>query len=237
VVVFQYAPDIITRYPNVIGGMILARGLTNGPTPDVLRQRYEDEQKAVNTRIGQKPLSEIESLAAWRGVFRGFGIDPTQYRSAAEALLRRLTKQGNIPTINTLVDLANLVSIRYALPIAVLDLREVQGTITVHFAEGSERFKPLGSQEIEHPESGEVIFTDETAMILARRWCWRQSEESAANLNTTDILITIEAHHDQGRTAVESAVRDLTELLTAFTKPNTCDSTILDQSQRQFASS
>ena len=39
-------------------------------------------------------------------------------RSAAEALLRRLTKQGSIPSINTLVDIGNLVSIRYALPVA-----------------------------------------------------------------------------------------------------------------------
>jgi hypothetical protein len=59
-------------------------------------------------------------------VFRGFGVDPTQYRSAAEALLRRLIKQGELPSIGTLVDLANLVSIRYALPVAVFD----QGGIT-----------------------------------------------------------------------------------------------------------
>ena len=45
---------------------------------------------------------------------RGFGVDPTQYRSAAEALLRRLSKSGEIPSINALVDLGNLVSIRYA---------------------------------------------------------------------------------------------------------------------------
>jgi DNA/RNA-binding domain of Phe-tRNA-synthetase-like protein len=38
-----------------------------------------------------------------------------------------------------------------------------------------------------------VIFTDEKDVVIARRWCWRQSEESAAREETTDVLITIEA--------------------------------------------
>jgi len=62
-----------------------------------------------------------------RKLFRGFGVEPTQYRSAAEALLRRLTKQGGLPSVGTLVDLANLVSIRFALPVAVFERRGTGG--------------------------------------------------------------------------------------------------------------
>src|SRR5438270_703853 len=120
---FRYHPDIVARYPALVGGVILAHGLTNAPTPEPLQKAYEAEQQAVIARLGSKPLSEVESLSAWRGAFRAFGIDPTQYRSAAEALLRRLTKQGNIPIINTLVDIGNLISIRYGLPVAIFDTR------------------------------------------------------------------------------------------------------------------
>ena len=74
-------------------------------------------------RIGETPLSELPTLAAWRRAFRAFGVDPTAYRSAAEALLRRLTKQGSIPSINALVDIGNLVAIRYGLPVAMFDQR------------------------------------------------------------------------------------------------------------------
>lgn len=42
-------------------------------------------------------LSQIRVLAAWRTTFGGSSVDPTQYRSAAESLLRRLTKKGGIP--------------------------------------------------------------------------------------------------------------------------------------------
>src|SRR5437763_16900714 len=170
--IFRYHPAILARYPAVVGGAILAQGMSNGPTSDSLRAAFRAEQQATLQRIGDTPLSQIESLAAWRNAFRGFDVDPTQYSSAAEALLRRVTKKGDIPSINLLVDLGNLVSIRYALPVAVFDTRALQGTVTVHFADGSERYTTLGQTEVEHPERGEVVFTDETGLVIARRWCW-----------------------------------------------------------------
>jgi DNA/RNA-binding domain of Phe-tRNA-synthetase-like protein len=213
---FRYHSDILARYPSVVGGVILAEGMANSPTPEGLRAAYAAEQQAVLRRIGATPLSQIESLAAWRSAFRGFGVDPTQYRSAAEALLRRLTKKGDIPSINTLVDLGNLVSIRYALPVALFDTRAVQRPITVRFADGSERFTPLGESALEHPEPGEVVFADETGLVIARRWCWRQSDEGAVQVDTTRAVITVEAHHPGGRAAVRAALDDLLDLLHAY---------------------
>jgi DNA/RNA-binding domain of Phe-tRNA-synthetase-like protein len=213
---FRYHADVLARFPTIVGGVILAQGMTNSSTPAALRAAYQAEQQAVVQRIGDTPLSQIPSLAAWRRAFAGFGVEPTQYRSAAEALLRRLTKKGDIPSINLLVDLGNLVSIRYALPVAVFDTRAVQGVVTVQMADGSERFTPLGQTEVEHPEPGEVVFSDETGLVLARRWCWRQSDQSAARLDTTDAIITVEAHHERAHTDIRAAVDDLLELLTSY---------------------
>jgi len=225
---FQYHPDIITRYPTIVGGVIIAPTVTNTPTPQELLKRYYEEQQAVLRRVGNSPLSQIPSLAAWRYAFRGFGIDPTQYRSAAEALLRRLTKKGDIPSINTLVDIGNLISIRYALPVAVFDTRTLQSPITVHFADGTERYTTLGQDEVEHPEVGEVVFSDVTGLVIARRWCWRQSEQSAAQLDTTQVLITVEAHHMEGERDVKAALNDLLALLQPYVG-NTLVHTILDK--------
>jgi DNA/RNA-binding domain of Phe-tRNA-synthetase-like protein len=214
--VFHYSPDILARFPNVVGGAIFVQDILNGPTPEYLQAQFQAEQQAALQRIGNTPLSQIPSLAAWRSTFRGFGVDPTQYRSAAESLLRRLTKKGDIPGINALVDIGNLVSIRYALPVAVFDTRALHGSVTVHFADGSERYTTLGQDEIGHPEPGEVVFSDETGLVIARRWCWRQSEPSAAQFDTTTALITVEAHHTDGYTDVKAALRDLYLLLHTY---------------------
>ncbi|MBK8032707.1 MAG: hypothetical protein IPK17_25155 [Chloroflexi bacterium] len=213
---FAYSPEIHARYPQLVGGVIFASGLRNGATPPDLLALYQAEQAAVKGRIGDTPLSEIKSLAAWRSVFRSFGVDPTQTRSACEALLRRLTKQGDIPSINALVDMGNLISIRYGLPVAVLDVARASGTITVRFADGTERFTNLGQAETVAPESGEVIFADDTGTVFARRWCWRQSDESAAREATTDVIITIEGQHADAESDVTAAIRDLTALLAQY---------------------
>src|SRR5438876_9463415 len=218
--IFRYHPDILARYPNVVGGAILAQDMSNGPTPDSLQAAFQAEQQATLQRIADTPLSQIESLAAWRNAFRGFDVDPTQYRSAAEALLRRLTKKGDIPSINLLVDLGNLVSIRYALPVAIFDTRTLQGSATVHFADGSERYTTLGESEVDHPQPGEVVFSDENKLVIARRWCLRQSEQSAASVETRSAIITVEAHHAGGHRDIKAALNDLLALLQEYAGGN-----------------
>jgi DNA/RNA-binding domain of Phe-tRNA-synthetase-like protein len=213
---FQYHPAILEKFPTIIGGVILGTNLTNTASAESLGNIFVEEQKKVIEAIGDTPLSNILALAAWRRAFSQFGVEPTKYRSAAEALLRRLTKKGDIPSINLLVDIGNLVSIRYRLPVAVFDTRQIQGAITVHFADGSEHFTTLNEDETDHPDIGEVVFSDENKEVVARRWCWRQSNPSAAQLDSTEVIVTIEGHHDTARTEIESAIQDLLGLLNQY---------------------
>lgn len=212
---FGYHPEVVERFPAIRAGVIHCTGVSNGPTPQGLLDAYRREQEAVEGRIGDTPLSEIPSLAAWRRAFSSFGVKPTQYRNAAESLLRRLTKKGDIPSINTLVDLANLVSIRHRMPVAVFDQADVAGATTVRFATGNERFTDLGTDTVSHPEAGEVVFVDDDSVVSARRWCWRQSAQSAARPGTVDALITIEGQHEGAEDDVALATRDLLALLDA----------------------
>ena len=210
---FSYAPQIVERFPKIRAGVIHATDLVNRPSPDGLLDRYRAGQRSVIDELSETPLSEIPGIAAWRRAFTAFGVKPTQYRSAAESLLRRLTKQGDIPSINALVDIANLVSIRHRLPVAVFDQREVTGATTVRFSTGDEVFTDLGTVATSSPERGEVIFVDDAGLVSARRWCWRQSAQSAAGTRTVEALITVESQHDESGAAVRQATDALLELV------------------------
>ncbi len=213
---FQYDSALLERYPETRGAIIRVTGLQGGASSPDLLELYGQEQAATLERIGERPLSELPTIAAWRRCFTGFGVRPTQYRSAVEALLRRLTKRGDIPSINRLVDIGNLVSIRHEMPVAVFDTRELALPVSVRFAVGHERFTGLGEQEAQQPAPGEVIFADTTDLVVARRWCWRQSAESAAQADTTEALVTCEAQHADSAGSVERALEDVTELLSRF---------------------
>lgn len=212
--VFVYDDAIIERYPTIRAGVIHATGLANGSSSPELLDKYRAEQRAASEKLNTTAIADLPSIAAWRRAFTRFGAKPTQYRNAAEALLRRLARHGDIPTINTLVDIGNLVSIRYAMPVAVFDQANVAGgSTTVRFATGSELFTDLGSTDSVHPVPGEVVFVDRDNVVSARRWCWRQSAQSATGTATTEALIVVEGHHDTAHQDVESALADLTSLL------------------------
>ena len=174
---FGYDAAVLQRYPTIRAGVVRATGLSNGPSGPELRDEYGAVQRAAADRLRGTAVAELPSIAAWRRAFTAFGVKPTQYRNAAEALLRRLTKHGDLPCINTLVDIGNLVSIRHAMPVAVLDLASIADPITVRFATGTEAFVDLGATGAVHPEPGEVIFVDRDDVVSCRR---RRRGERAA---------------------------------------------------------
>ena len=59
-------------------------------------------------------------VAAMRKLFRAAGCDPTRYRPASEALLRRLVKGAELPAIQPLVDANNCLSAELAVPCCVM---------------------------------------------------------------------------------------------------------------------
>ena len=231
---FSYHPSISETFPMIRGGVIHAVGVANTPSSAEVLEILEAEQRRTVELIGDTPLSELPSLAAWRRAFSQFGVSPTQYRSAAEALLRRLTKRGDLPSINLLVDLANLISIRYRVPVAVFDQGPVSGGTVVRFADGRERFTDLGSGEQGAPNPGEVIFVDDAGLVSARRWCWRQSMQSAAGPDTTEVLITIEGQHEKAAETVETATTDFTDLLERFAPPRSMTTAQLSPTDPAF---
>lgn len=227
---FGYHRAITERFPAIRGGVVHAAGLSNGPSSPSLLEAYAAEQEAAAKRLDETAIADMVSISAWRRAFTAFGVKPTQHRVAAEALLRRLSKAGDIPSISTLVDVGNLVSIRYGLPVAVFDQAMVMGSTAVRFADGTEHFTDLGATESRPPDPGEVIFVDDAGVVSARRWCWRQSAQSATGPATITALVTVEAQHDESASEVAAAVVDVQELLSIHQPLATTNAQILTAS-------
>jgi DNA/RNA-binding domain of Phe-tRNA-synthetase-like protein len=100
--------------------------------------------------------------------------------------------------------------------VAVFDQATVNGSTMVRFATGEERFTDLGAKGTTSPSPGEVIFVDDDNIVSARRWCWRQSSQSATGPDTTIALITVEALHEDAEADIRSAVADLLTLLDRY---------------------
>ena len=62
-----------------------------------------------------------------RALYRRFGTDPTRVRPSSEALLRRLKKGEPLPRVNSLVDVANALSVQLQVPVGLYDLDKAAG--------------------------------------------------------------------------------------------------------------
>ncbi len=208
---FRHSSEIHAIFPELAAAAIRARGPFGdiGGHPEVIGL-----VEGTRKRLATANESDFVEVAAWRRAFARMGLKPTQYRSASESLLRRLRQDGALPAIHPLIDLANVVSVGFAVPIAVFDLARVEGGLEVRPARGDERYLTF-SDTIETPEVGEVIFADAAGRAHARRWCNRQSGLSAIRPATREVLIVAEAMHDGGADRVERLAETLTALLAA----------------------
>ena len=101
-----------------------------------------DEFRATLTT---ETLKHISGIAATRKIYRTCGKDPSRYRPAAEALIRRQLKGRSLYQIDTLVDLINLASIRYGYSIGGFDADKFEGdTLTLGIGKKDEPYEGIG---------------------------------------------------------------------------------------------
>ncbi|KAB1109610.1 B3/4 domain-containing protein [Micromonospora aurantiaca] len=206
---FRHSPEIWSAFPELTCGVLHATGVT----PDIdVTPRLAGYLGAARDRLAAGPEGGFPEIQAWRRAFARMGCPPTRYRCAAESLLRRLRRDGDLPRLHPLVDLGNALSVRCAVPVAVLDLAQIGGDLTVRPADGTESYLGLGGDS-EQPAPGEVIFADQGGNAHARRWCHRQSGTSAVRAGTTEVLVVVEAMHEGAAPTVRRMLDELAAAL------------------------
>lgn len=213
---FHHAPDIWRDFPDLVPVALFADGIT----PDVsVGEALAPFYATASARLVTSSEGALPEIQAWRRTYTKMGLKPTQYRCAAESLLRRFKKEGSLPAIHPLIDLCNAISLAFAIPIAVFDVSEIAGSIEVRRATGTETYQTF-SGATEHPDPGEIVFADAAGQAHARRWTNRQSGRSAVRADTTSVLIVAEAMHDTASADIERLATTISnELDTIWSVP------------------
>ena len=226
---FRHSNEIWSAFPELVAGALFVDGIH---ADAVVADRINRYHQLAAERLAEGPESEMPEIQAWRRTFSKMGLKPTQYRCASEALLRRFRQEAALPELHPLVDLCNAISIAFAIPIAVFDLAKFSGDLEVRHAGGDEIYLTF-SGETEHPERGEVIFSDAAGQAHARRWTNRQSGLSAVRDKTRSVLIVAEAMHDSADADVARLIDTVaTELAAVW--PAEARKAILSRSSPRF---
>jgi len=190
---FRHHDHIRRDFPALAAGALL---VTAPPEPAHAAEVVARQLATARERLAAGPEGQFPEIQAWRRAFTAMGLRATQYRCASESLLRRLRRDGELPTVHPLVDVCNAMSAAFAIPVAALDVARIDGDLEVRHATGDETYLTFGGEK-EHPVPGEVTFADTAGNAHARRWTNRQSGLSAVTADTTTALIVAEALHEE----------------------------------------
>jgi len=209
---FIIEDKLFDALPDLYFGLVVAKGIDNSTLEDGLLADFVAAQKKAEERFAKADLKKDPSITPYREAFKTLGINPNKFRCSIEALIKRIAKGGRIPTINTMVDLVNTISIGNVLPMGCHDIDAFDSDIWVRYAREGDIFVPFGSEEEESPDAGEVVYASGNR-IKTRRWIWRQSEIGKAVEGTKNFFMPIDGFKSKNGEAVERAANELAEII------------------------
>ncbi len=207
--------DIFTLFPEYTRGVVLAYDVSNIESPPQIIEMLRDMEASVRIRLKGEQLTAYPQIVSWREAYREVGIKPSDYRSSIESMTRRVLRQQELPSINPLVDIGNILSLRHLIPVGAHALDFVTHDIALHRAAGTEEFVPFGSDQVEHPDPGEIIFAEGNT-VLTRRWSWRQANHTLTLPTTTALEFNVDGLPPVTKSKVEEVCQELMELVQRF---------------------
>lgn len=212
---YSITNDVFTPFPDYVRGVVVARGVKNGPSPAELVALLREAEEQLRGKLGSGDIAAHPRIASWREAFRKTGVKPAEFRSSIEAMARRVAKGQELPSINALVDIGNVLSLRHLVPTGGHALDDVRSDIVLRAATGEETFVPFGGTETEHPLPGEIIFA-EGNVVMTRRWSWRQGVHTLTLPESTSIEFNVDGLPPVTSEEVESVCGEVVELVSRF---------------------
>lgn len=175
--------------PSFVGAHV-EFSVRNTPYSEGLWNEINRLGQQLRATLTTETLKDISGIAATRRVYRACGKDPSRYRPAAEALIRRMLQGKELYQISTLVDLVNLASIKFGYSIGGFDAEKFEGdTLTLGIGKAGEPYEGIGRGLINI--EGLPVYRDSRGGVGTPT---SDNERTKIDLNTTHLLVLINGY-------------------------------------------
>lgn len=202
--------EIQTVCPEFVGACVEAN-VSNSPYCQPLWDEIDAMGNKYRSILTTESLKQLSGIAATRRVYRACGKDPSRYRPASEALIRRQLTNKSLYQIDTLVDLTNLASIAYGYSIGGFDADKFDGdTLTLGIGRAGEPYEGIsrGMINIE----GLPVYRDAIGGVGTPT---SDNERTKITLETTHLVVLINGY-DGNEANVKANAEYIQELLRKY---------------------
>lgn len=200
--------------PNFVGACVEAK-VKNSNFSQELWKDIDTLGEEFRNKLTVDTLKEISGITATRHIYRICGKDPSRYRPASEALIRRILQGKALYQINTLVDLINLASMKYGYSIGGFDADKIIGdTLKLGIGKEGEPYKGIGRGTINI--QGLPVYRDDFGGVGTPT---SDNERTKITINTTHLLVLINGY-DGNEELVKQNAEYIQQLLKRFCESN-----------------
>ena len=198
--------EIESVCPGFVGACVEAE-VENSPFSQALWDEIHETGERYRRELTTESLKELSGIAATRRVYKACGKDPSRYRPASEALIRRMLQGKELYQIDTLVDLINLASIAFGYSIGGFDADKFVGdTLTLGVGREGEPYEGIGRGMINI--HGLPVYRDAEGGVGT-------PTSDKITLDTRHLLVLINGYDGQEERVAENA-RFIQELLRKY---------------------
>ncbi len=126
-----------------------------------------------------------------RSLYKFFKIDPTRYRPSSEKLWRRIKRNEPFPQIFPLLDLINLLSLKWQILYGLYSLEKITPPVIACLGEENDSYFSVGNSLINL--KGKIILKDRSGPF-GNPTC--DSRRAAVDENSTSFLVAIYGWHE-----------------------------------------
>jgi DNA/RNA-binding domain of Phe-tRNA-synthetase-like protein len=203
--------DIQINLPGVKLGIVEAQDVRVEAQHPELTKLLDEVCTRKQTEFTVESLAEAEPIRAVRALFRGWGMDPSKYRPASEALLRRVVQGKGLYRVSNLVDIGNLISIETGWPLGCYDRSRIGGPIVLRHGVAGENYEGIGKKTWNL--EGRPVLADPSGPFGSPI---SDSTRSMITESTKSVMIVIYVPEKWPDATAELAMKRLGERLTAF---------------------
>ena len=176
-----------------------------------IKDKLDEAHDKALTYLTKPVLSENPVIKVWRDAFKLFKTKKGA-RSSIEALLKRVSKDQDVGSINPLVDIYNATSLNYALPCGAEDIDKFVGDLRLEITKGGDDFMAIGDDKNSPTIEGELCYKDDEGAVC-RCFNWRDGQRTMITEDTKNAILFMESIDPDRKEDLKEAINYLAENL------------------------
>ena len=192
-------------------GWLEVDGVRADPLADGFLHERDDVIQRRTGRVEGRAVADLPGVAENRTLFHRLGVDPTKSRPSSEALLRRVLQGRSLPTILPAVDVCNLASFEYQLPIGLYDREQVKGAVFARLGRVGEGYEGIRKGRVNLTQR--LLLADDTGPFGAPT---SDSARTQVSDRTHSLLCVVFCPNDRSSDDLSAMLARVADLLARY---------------------